>query len=113
MACFESSTVIDMEPREAITLHNVRGATLRVTRGTLWLTQENDRNDVVLRTGDNWVVERDGATVMEAQDETVVCVIGRPLGAEALGARTHQPRTTGWRERLAALVSRPRYVPFY
>jgi|SRR5689334_6615231 len=113
MACFESSTVIDMEPREAITLQNVRGATLRVTRGTLWLTQENDRNDVVLRAGDNWVVERDGATVMEAQDDTVVCVIGRPINAEALSARMHEPRAASWRERLAALVSGPRYVPFY
>ena len=113
MACFESGTVVSLDAREAVTLPGIRGATLRVTQGTLWLTQEGNPNDVVLRTGDNWVVERDGATVMEAQDDTVVCVIGRPLGAEALGARTHQPRTTGWRERLAALVSRPRYVPFY
>lgn len=45
MACFESGTVITLSPREAITLPDVQGATLRVTRGTLWLTQERDPKD--------------------------------------------------------------------
>jgi hypothetical protein len=113
MACFESATVIDMAPREAITLQDVRGATLRVTRGTVWLTQECDRNDVVLRTGDNWVVERDGATVVEAQDDTVVCVIGRPVHAGVFHAQASESRGVDWRDRLAALLSRRSYAPYY
>jgi Protein of unknown function (DUF2917) len=113
MACYETATMIDMGAREAITLHDVRGATLRVTRGTLWLTQENDRNDVVLRAGDNWVVERDGATVLEAQDDTVICVVGRSLDADALRERVRAPHPTDWRDRVAALVSTRAYAPYY
>ena len=78
MACFESRTVIRLASREAITLPDVRGATLRVTRGALWLTQEDDRKDIVLRAGDNWVVEADGDTVVEAQDAVKFSIIGRP-----------------------------------
>lgn len=77
MACFETGTVISLRGREAITLPDIRGATLRVTQGTLWLTQEHDRGDVVLRAGDNFVVEADGATVVEAQDAVTLCVVGR------------------------------------
>ena len=77
MACFESGTVISLKGREAITLPDIRGATLRITQGTVWLTQEHDRGDVVLRAGDNFVVEADGATVVEAQDTVTLCVIGR------------------------------------
>ena len=59
----------------------VRGALLRVTRGTLWITQENDPRDLVLRTGDTWVVERNGLTIVEAQADTTVCIGGRHVDA--------------------------------
>jgi DUF2917 family protein len=87
MACFETGTVVSLAAREAITLPDIRGATLRVTRGTLWLTQEHDRGDVVLRTGDAFVVESDGATVVEAQDDVTFCVMGMA------GARLRLPAT--------------------
>ena len=109
MACFESGTVVEMAAREAVTLQNVQGATVRVTRGTVWLTQEDDGKDVILRIGDNWMIERDGATVLESQDgEVIVCVVGRRLDevAGAMRVRTPQPR---WHERVAsALMSATR-----
>ena len=88
MACYESGTVISLASREAITLPDVRGATLRVTQGTLWLTQERDPKDIVLRKGDNWVVEADGSTVVEAQDAVTFWIVGREARALRLPART-------------------------
>ena len=79
MACFEHGTIIELAAREVVTLPDVRSATLRVTRGTLWITQEDDPQDVVLRTGDNWAVERNGLTVIEAQEDAIFCVTGRRL----------------------------------
>lgn len=90
MACFESGTVVSLASREAITLPNVKGATLRVTQGTLWLTQENDRKDVVLRSGDNWVVESDGDTVVEAQENVMLCIVGRSGAQLRLPAATRR-----------------------
>jgi hypothetical protein len=99
MACFEIGTRIGLGGGEAVSLTDVRGTTLRVRRGTVWLTQEHDRADVVLRPGDNWVVERDGRTVLEAQAPAVVYVVGRAV------APPHERRLLSdvatWRERLA------------
>src|SRR5512132_961716 len=83
MACFETGTVVNLSTREAITLPNIRGATLRGTRGTLWLTEERVRDDIVLRPGDNWLVESDGNTVVEAQGDSTFCIVG-------LGRRTFE-----------------------
>ena len=115
MACYESGTVISLATREAISLPGIDGATLRVTRGTLWLTEERDRHDIVLRAGDNFVVESDGNTVVEAQDDAVFCVVGRKALAFGIEARA-RPRA-GMLDRLAALAGRfatppHRHVPY-
>jgi len=112
MACYETGTIISLANREAITLPGIRGATLRVTQGTLWLTEERDGHDVVLRPGDNFVVESDGNTVVEAQDSAVFCIVGRK--ALDLPARAH--RRPGMLDRLATLATHfatpPRQIPY-
>ena len=79
MACFKNGTIIDLTTRESLALPDFRGTTLRVTRGTVWITQEHDTQDIVLRTGDTWVVERNGLTLLEAQEDSTFCVLGRSL----------------------------------
>ena len=113
MARIQAGTLIDLAPREAITLNDVRGSTLRITRGTLWLTQENDPSDVILRGGDNWVVERQGATVLEAQDHTVLWVVGRDV--DGVPAAANQPSFDDWRAHLTRLFPlTPRQpLPYY
>ena len=96
MACFEHGTIIDLAVRETVTLPDVRSATLRVTRGTLWITQEEDPQDVVLRAGDTWVVERDGLTVVEAQDDVSFCVMGRRIETLVTARRTRAMNAPRW-----------------
>ena len=79
MACFNHATIVDLAARETLSLPDVRGTTLRVTRGTLWITQQDDTQDIVLRAGDNWVVERNGLTLVEAQNDATFCAIGGDL----------------------------------
>ena len=111
MACYESGTVISLWNREAISLPDVRGATLRVTQGTLWLTQAHGNRDIVLRPGDNWVVEYNGNTVVEAQNDAVFCIVGRKGAALKLPAREKARAGV-----LAALASffgpPPRQIPY-
>ena len=66
----------DMTARQSLGLPDARGTTLRVTRGTLWITQEDDTRDVVLRPGDAWTVERQGLTIVEAQSSATVHAVG-------------------------------------
>jgi len=111
MACFETGTVVNMSAREAITLPNIRGATLRVSRGTLWLTEERARDDVVLRAGDNWLVESSGNTVVEAQGDTTFRIVG--LRGAALEHSAVAPRS-GFISTLASWLTTPpaRTVPY-
>ena len=99
MACYESGTTIGLTAGEAVTIADVRGATLRVRRGVLWVTQERVQEDVILRAGDTWTVERDGATVLEAQEDARVYVVGRQL------APPPRPRriAADWSERLVRI----------
>jgi hypothetical protein len=108
MACFQYGTIIELAARDVVTLPDVRSATLRVTRGTLWITQEDDPQDVVLRAGDNWVVERNGLTVVEAQEDAIFCVMGRRLetlvATRSIAARS---RWTRIRDAVAAFLTTP------
>ena len=67
---------IDLSPRQSLGLVDIDGTTLRVTRGSVWITQENDTRDIVLRAGDTWMVERSGLTILEAQRDTTICATG-------------------------------------
>ena len=112
MVRYESGTVVDLTAREAITLPDVRGATLRVTQGTVWLTQEHDHKDVVLRKGDNWVVEKDGATVVEAQDNATFCIVGREATTLRFSAQARRS-TRLWSALVSVLTPPPRHVTPY
>jgi hypothetical protein len=111
MACYQTSTLVRLATREAITLPDIRGATLRLRKGTLWLTQEGRRNDIVLREGDTFVVEFDGDTVVEAQQDTAFTIVGRRGRAIAL-PRCAAPFTRILAHARAWLTP-PRHVPYF
>ena len=112
IACFETGTVVKLAAREAIALPNIRGATLRVTKGTLWLTEERARDDIVLRAGDNWLVESNGNTVVEAQGDATFCIVG--LGRRTLEQPARERPTATLLATLATwLVAPPSHtVPY-
>ena len=113
MASFETSTDIRLATGEAVSLDDIRGATLRVRSGTVWITQEREPLDVVLRGGDNWTVERDGRTVIEAHDEVHLRVVGRPVKpAPEPHVRRREGDWSDWLARAFSLTpSRP--VPYF
>ena len=114
MACFETGTVVSLSPREAITLPHVGGSTLRVTKGTVWLTEERGRDDIVLRAGDNWLVESNGNTVVEAYDGAVFCVIGRQGALPQAAVRQQQrERRPALSALLAYFTVMPRQAPYF
>ena len=110
MACFEHGTIIELDARDVVKLPDVRSATLCVTRGTLWITQEGDPQDVVLRAGDTWVVERDGLTIVEAQGDAIFGVTGRRLETLVAGSAHGFPVKSPWswaRGAVAAFFASP------
>lgn len=114
MACFETGTVVRLGSREAIALADIRGATLRVTRGALWVTQQRDLQDIVLRVGDSWAVERDGDTVVEAQGDTTFRIVA-PYDAAPIRLPATTARTRRFLGAIAAWLHAPQRngVPYF
>ena len=110
-----NNRLIQLSRGDFIGLPDARGTTLRVGRGSLWITQENDRRDVVLTSGDAWTVERDGLTLAEARGDASLLLIGGNGGSAAL--RSTRPswrvRVGAWLQRAVARLERPRFVPYF
>ena len=75
MLCTGYTKIWELAPNELVKMDEARGTTLRVTRGTLWITLENDARDIVLEAGDSYMIDREGLTLVEAQRESTVCVL--------------------------------------
>jgi len=115
MLCSGYDKVLTLAHGDLVDMNDSRGTTVRVTRGTIWLTQEHDTQDVVLRAGDVWTIERQGLTLIEAQGSAQVCVVG--AGSRATAARNRDAGLGEWlrtRFRLPWSVGRrQRFVPYY
>ena len=105
-----NATKVDLGTRQSIAFPHIEGTALVVTSGTLWITQENDTHDIVLGPGDVWMVESDGLTIIEAQNDASFRAIGRAFDREWRAARA----SPWWSRALDALMpSAPRRVPYY
>ena len=115
MACDGYTKIWDLAAGEIVQLDGARGTTLRVTRGMVWLTLEDDLRDVVLAAGDSFTIDRGGLTLIEAQGTTVVCVLARHV-AEVRG-RARPPRLAGriaaWFASTGAADRDRRFAPYY
>ncbi len=99
MLCPGYTKTLDLAHGEVLTLDDARGTTLRVTRGTLWITQDHDPRDIVLNAGDVWTIERQGRTVVEAQGTSILCW----LGTGAVPVRAGERRVPAFERALAWL----------
>ena len=115
MPCTGYDKVVKMAHGDLVELNDSRGTTVRVTRGTVWLTQEHDTQDVVLRTGDVWTIERQGLTLVEAQGNALVCIVG--MGSQTLKARNRMTafgaQVRSWFRSLWNSRHLERSVPYY
>jgi len=68
---------------DILSLEDAAGSVISVRAGSVWITQEFDGTDHVVRAGDRFRIHRDGRTVLQAFGEAEVSVRG---GAEAVDA---------------------------
>ena len=64
-ACAESSSIV-IARRGMACLENVRGAQLRVVRGSAWVTQSGSTDDVCLDAGELFRITRNGLTLVSS-----------------------------------------------
>lgn len=63
-----------IEPLASLVLRDAHGSTVTCVSGRLWLTMEGDTRDVILEPGTAFTVDRDGVTILAAEQESVVDV---------------------------------------
>ena len=115
MLCAGYTKVWELAPNELVKLDGARGTTLRVTRGTLWVTLEDDTRDVVLSAGDAFTIDRGGLTLVEAQDRATVCVMAHHVDEVRVRARptTIGARVAHWLRSVGAADAERRRVPYF
>ena len=59
-------TAVKLAERDTISVVDGKGARIAVTTGSVWITQERDPRDVLLRPGQSFTLDRDGTTIVEA-----------------------------------------------
>jgi hypothetical protein len=82
---------------QAALLDDARGARVHCRGGSVWVTQEGDRRDVVLEAGDSIEIQRDGMAVLSALRDASVDVQPAPAAGGVLDALR-----SGWRKGRAA-----------
>ena len=66
------SPVLQLEPGQVVTLDDALGVRIRSTAGTVWVTYEDNANDLIVKPGQTLVIARNGRTVVQALQPTHV-----------------------------------------
>ena len=105
---------LTLAPGDSINLDDARGTTVRVGRGQLWITQYGDLVDHVLEAGDTWAVERNGRTIVQAQRDTLVDLIGpgASFPVRAVVRSGALPRFVAWWRRASRAGATRRWAPY-
>jgi hypothetical protein len=106
---------VTLADRDLLELDRSRGSTVQSLRGTLWITQHGDIRDIVLSAGDAWTIERDGPTVVEAQGDALLRIVGRASAGATVrhAAMRARERVRRWIQTLLAPYARRRPLPYY
>src|SRR3954465_12182163 len=57
---------IRLEERQVFDIHNGVGLSVRCVSGAVWITQDGDRDDRIIKPGQTFVLDRKGLTLVSA-----------------------------------------------
>ncbi|HKE39061.1 MAG TPA: DUF2917 domain-containing protein [Casimicrobiaceae bacterium] len=97
--------------RETLVLDDAAGTVIAVDRGCLWVTLESDPRDVVLLPGMRFEIDRDGRTVVAAEEDSRLRLIARESAARRVAAWASRAAARAVR-RWSGLLRR-QSVPYY
>ena len=71
----EERTPIGISGGSLLRLVDARGMQVQVERGVLWITQEGDAKDVLVRGGESFRLDRDGVALLSACGATALTLV--------------------------------------
>jgi hypothetical protein len=91
---------------EQLRIVDGRDLLIHVWQGSLWITQERDTRDIVLKAGQSFRLDRNGVALVKAWDSTVLALTS-PHEARAAGAiELRAARLPAWKLRPQAPFGR-------
>jgi hypothetical protein len=78
-------------PRQQLRLRDSAGWVVECCRGTVWITQERDARDVMLRPGERFTLDRDGTTLVSGLSGGEAVMAVRPPRAARAPWRWNDP----------------------
>jgi hypothetical protein len=63
--------------REILPIENGAGLEVKCLRGTLWITQSGDREDIIIDSGESFVLDRPGLSLVNALLEPALVIVKR------------------------------------
>jgi Protein of unknown function (DUF2917) len=67
-----------LRAREVIDIRNGRGLAVRCLAGALWITQDGDSDDVVIKAGQCFVLDRPGLALVSAPVGSATVMLEKP-----------------------------------
>jgi hypothetical protein len=90
-ACDACDLPLHLENREVLNIHDGAGLLVRSLHGALWITQEDDSDDIVIEDGESFVLDRPGLALVSAPIGPADLVItGAPTAADRAGSSRHR-----------------------
>ena len=68
---------IYLTAREILPIENGAGLEVKCLRGTLWITQSGDREDIIIDSGESFVLDRPGLSLVNALLEPALVIVKR------------------------------------
>jgi len=69
------NTPIYLKAREILPIEDGAGLEVKCLRGTLWITQSGDREDRILDSGESFVLDRPGLSLVNALLDPALLVV--------------------------------------
>ena len=70
-----NDAIVRLNPDNNFQVHDARGSCIHVHWGDLWITQEGDLKDHIVKTGESFAISNSGTTFLSAMNEAGVSVM--------------------------------------
>jgi hypothetical protein len=81
----------EMSAGEMLPIEDGAGQCVAVFHGLLWITQDGDRRDTIVRGGESFTLDRPGLALVQALEPTRLVVFDARAGAEHVGYESAWP----------------------
>ena len=65
---------IELERNQILNLSDALDVRIACVSGALWITQDRDRRDIVLKAGESFTIDRDNVVLVSAVEKSVIAM---------------------------------------